>query len=284
LRNKILYISTENLNFFYRLNKELSRLNIKFEILNIKDKLPTIPSLILTTREELDRFKGSYKNLNFLSYYYKENFQHYILRVLAAYRIEYKDFYSELLFSIDPGSKRIGIVIFLDDLFFISRTIYDKTKFIDFIYNIVTCFQKNNPILINLKFKFGNGVLLLSIELLRKVFDVFDGRENMKVYLIDESKSSKSKFKDKFKRIRTKHEVSALILSLRKGIEVNESNYYKVIKPNKITDLNHVNIKNNKNEQVSNHTSTLKLIIKKLLNNEISLSKSYEIFQKNAIY
>ncbi|MFW9829660.1 MAG: hypothetical protein ACFFEY_18955, partial [Candidatus Thorarchaeota archaeon] len=117
MRNKILYINTENLNFFYRINKELTRLNIKFNVLDLKGKIPTIPSLILTTTEELNRFKDSYRNLTFLSYSYKEDFHHYVFRVLAAYRIEYKENYSELLFSIDPGTKQIGIVIFLEDLF-----------------------------------------------------------------------------------------------------------------------------------------------------------------------
>ena len=47
---------TEDLNFFYRLNKELERLQIKFEVLNIRTKIPDIPnSIILTTLKEIKK-------------------------------------------------------------------------------------------------------------------------------------------------------------------------------------------------------------------------------------
>ncbi|MFX1389901.1 MAG: hypothetical protein ACFE9Z_07570 [Promethearchaeota archaeon] len=282
MRNKILYINTENLKFFYRINKELSRLGIKFEILNVKDKLPNTPSIILTTTQELSKFKSLYKNLNFLPYSYEKDFQHYILKVIAAYRIEYKEFYSELLFSIDPGTKQIGIVLFLDDLFLMSHTIYDKSVFIEFIKDIVNCFQKDNPSLLKLDFKFGNGVLALTVELVKEIYNYFYDHQNMKICLIDESKSSKSKFKDKRRRVTTKHEVSALILSLRKGIEVDQSNYFKAFKPNKILELLNKEGKNNKDNEIEDDLSNLEPIINKLLNNEISLSESYEIVNTNA--
>jgi hypothetical protein len=281
LRNKILYISSENLNFFYRLNKELNQLNIEFEILNFKDKKPVIPSLILTTVEELPKFKNNSKNLYFLPYSYKENFEHYILKVIAAYRIEYKEFYTELLFSIDPGTKQIGIVIFLDDLFLISHTIYDKKGFIDFIKDIVNCFQNGNPSILNLNFKFGNGVLPLAFELLKQLYDNFKDWQNLKVFLIDESKSSKSKFKDKVRRVRTKHEVSALILSIRKGIKVDNSNYFKIFKISKNQEfLDRENISEKGNE-LEEEILNLEPIIIKILNNEISLSEAFDIVNEH---
>ncbi|MFW9999479.1 MAG: hypothetical protein ACFE9Q_03120 [Candidatus Hodarchaeota archaeon] len=280
MRNKILYISTENLNFFYRTNKELSRLNIKFEILNVRDKVPNLPCLILTTSEEIHRFGNSYKKAKIISYSYEENFQHYILKVLAAFKIGYKDFYSELMFSIDPGSKQIGIAIFLEDLFLISHTLYDKDKFLEFINDKINCFQQSNPNLINLIFKFGSGVLTLTIELLRRIFNTFGGQKNLKVYLIDESKSSKTKIKDKNRRIRTKHELSALILSLRKGIEVKETNYLKIFKQFKLKDSNYIKENNRFLKEFNDEISNFQELIDKILNNEISIRKSYEILHK----
>ncbi len=173
----------------------------------------------------------------------------------------------------------------MDDLFLISHTIYDKSKLIVFIRDVVSCFQKENPKLINLNFKFGNGVLPLAIELLRQLFNSFNGRQNMKVFLIDESKSSKSKFKDKNRRVRTKHEVSALILSLRKGFEVNKTNLFKVFKPNKKSDSIDDKENTDKNyNQIDEKRTNLQSLIEKILNNEISLSDSYDIFQKNIIW
>ena len=51
-----------------------------------------------------------------------ENFSCYILKILAAYRVNYKDCYSELTFSIDPGTSQIGIIVFLDDFYLHAHT------------------------------------------------------------------------------------------------------------------------------------------------------------------
>jgi len=283
LSNKILYIRTENLNFFYRINKELSRLNIKFDVLNVSDKIPELSPVILTTSEEIQKVKKNNKKLRILSYSYDEDFQHYILKVLAANKIKFKEYYSDLLFSIDPGTKQIGIVIFLDDMFLISHTIFDKSKFLDFIVDKVNCFQNDNPSLMNLEFKFGSGVLPLTIELLNEIYDYFGERKCMKVFLIDESKSSKTKIKDKKKRIKTKHEISALILALRKGLELNHKNYSKIVGQIKIQELNFENENNATPTELNGSSLDLKKLIEQILNNQISLSHSSETLYGNII-
>ena len=281
MSNKILYIRTENLNFFYRINKELTRLNINFDVLNVSDKIPELPSVILTTSEEVHKIKKHNEKIKILAYSYKENFQHYVLKVLAANKIKYKEYYSDLLFSIDPGTKQIGIVIFLDDMFLMSHTIFDKSKFIEFITDKVDSFQKDNPFLLKLDFKFGSGVLPLTIELLNKIYDHFGEREHMKVFLINESKSSKTKIKDKKKRIKTKHEMSALILALRKGLEINHTNYPKIFKQFKIKDSNFENENNVTPAELNDSSLDLKNLIDKILNNQISLSQSSETIYGN---
>ncbi len=280
MRNKILYISTENLNFFYRLNKELNRLKIKFEILKIRTKLPTLPSIILTTSEEIHKFEKTYEKLTILPYSYGDNFNHYILRVLAVYKIEFKDNYSELTFSIDPGTNQIGIVIFLDDYYLNSHTIYEKENYIKIINDYIICFQKEGSNLMRLNFKFGRGVIQITTDLLKRVFDAFKDRKFMKVYLIDESKSSKIKIQDKKKRLRTKHEASALIIAIRKGTEVEERNYLKIVNQHKFLNSNNFNKIKNDLDHNNDKESNLKETIDKLLNNEISLSSSSILISK----
>jgi len=274
LRNKILYISTENLNFFYRLNKELNRLKIKFEILKIRTKLPTLPSIILTTSEEIHKFEKTYEKLVILPYSYGDNFNHYILRVLAVYKIEFKDNYSELTFSIDPGTNQIGIVIFLDDYYLNSHTIYEKEDFIKIINDYIICFQKEDSNPMRLNFKFGKGVIQITTDLLKRVFEAFKDRKFMKIYLIDESKSSKIKIQDRKKKLRTKHEASALIIAMRKGTEVKVRSYLKIINQNKIKNHNNYNKKVINLEHINDKESHLKEVMDKILNNEISLSNS----------
>lgn len=281
MRNKILYVYTENLNFFYRINNELNRLNIKFKILNIGAKLPFHSSLILTTSEDLQQYRNSNKNLNFLIYSKDDNFNHYILKVIAAYRIEYKNFYSELTFSIDPGTKHIGMVVFLDDYYLNSQTIYDEKAFIMVIRDYVDCFQKNNPKLLKVNLKFGRGILQITINLIKEIYQVFNNRSHLKLYLIDESKSSKIKIQDIKKRIMTKHEVSALVLAFRNGIEMNYANNFENIRQNKFQKLNTMDNKERHIEEVNDSVIDLRNIIEKVLNNEISLSKSIEMLKED---
>jgi hypothetical protein len=277
LRNKIIYIYTENLNFFYRLNRELNRLNIKFKVLSGSAKVPDVSSLLLTTSNEVDRFTGNYKKLKILPYKKEKNFDHYILKILAAYRIDYKESYTDLLFSIDPGSKKIGLVVFLDDYYLNSHTFYDENIIIDFIKDYSDCFQIDNPDLVQLTFKFGSGVITLTTRLIHRIFDVFKERNRLKIYLINESKSSKIKIQNIKKRFRTKHELSALILALRSGIEVDREEFLDSFEQGKSLNLNNRVEKEILLKEVNVSSTDVKVIIEKIINNNISLSQSTQM-------
>lgn len=277
MKNKILYLHTENLNFFYRLNRELNRRNIQFKILSGISKIPDLHSLLLTTIEDTHNLRVNYKKLKIMAYDKQDNFNHYIYKIIAAYRIGYKEYYSKLIFSIDPGSKKIGLVVFLDDYYFVSHTFFDKIGITNVINDYVNCFQTNHPNLLKIIFKFGSGVLPLSLDLIQEITELFPNRENLKVFLIDESKSSKIRIQGIKKKFRTKHELSALILAMRDGIEVNQLNNLVKYRQIRFQDSN--NSKEQKiNGDLKDSKIKLKDIIDKILNNEISLSESSEIF------
>ena len=280
LSYKPLYIYTENLNFFYKLNKELKRLKIDFEILYTSRKLPTLSSIVLTTLDEIKKLENIPEKLVILPYSSTDNFNHYILEILAAVKIEFKDFYSELTFSIDPGTTHIGIIVFLDDFYLYAHTIYEKELFIETINKYIICFQKKNLNLLRLNFKIGSGVIPITIDLLKKIFNNFENRKKMKVYLVDEAKSSKIKIQDKFNLIKSKHESSALIIAMRKGIEVNIRNYLKVIKYGNSYNQNYYGKDEISFEPIMEGSVKLKEIISRLLNDDISLSKSSQILEE----
>ena len=277
---KILYIYSENLNFFYLVNKELNQLNIKFKILNFGDKIPSIPCIIITTVKELERIKSSNRKVVILSYDENDNFHQFILRILAAYRIGYKEQYSNLIFSIDPGSKHIGVLIYLDDYYLNSHTIYNKEDLIIKIKNYVQGLQKKDD-LISLKFKFGKGVLPTTKNLINSIYNLFKNRANMKFYLIDESKSSKIKIYKKKRKI-PKHEASALVLSFRDGVEVNILSFQNGIKYINSKKLNKQNLLV-ENIENSNNILSFGEIAEKVLNGKLSLSESTEML-KNLKY
>ena len=277
MRNKILYIYTEELKFFYLLNKELNRLKIKFKVLNLGDKIPNIPCILITTLNELKKIKNYNKKIvNIISYNKKEDFNQFILRILASYRIGFKNNYSNLIFSIDPGIKHIGLVVFLDEYYLNSHTVYNKADLIRTIKNYVNSLQKNNQNLIDLIFKFGIGILPITKDLISSAYKTFKSRGKVKIYLIDESKSSKVKVYENKRKI-PKHEASALVLSFRNGVKVNKKNFQQYLNSNKLKKENFL-LENLEN---LNNKTTLSEIAEKVLNGELSLSESTEIF-KNA--
>ncbi|MHA2280554.1 MAG: hypothetical protein ACXAC5_06860 [Promethearchaeota archaeon] len=236
-------------------------------------------SIILTTSEEIHKFKKNYKKLQILPYHKNENFQHYILKILAAYKINYKDNYSVLIFSIDPGTSQIGIAVFLDDYYLQSHTIYKKEMFMEVINDYILCFQKEDSNPIALIFKFGRGVISVTIDLLNQVYESFKNRKSMKVCLVDESRTSKIKIQDKKKQVRTKHEVSALIIAMRKGIEVDSSSYLQIIRQNVFQNTEYHEREEDDWEEVQEKKLNLKKIVERILNDDISLSKSSELIK-----
>ena len=276
-----MYILTENLNFFYKLNKILTEKKISFRVLTFGSKIPNIASIILTTSEESSKFINKSDDVNYLVYSPNLIFEDYIFRVLAAYRIDYKEIYSKLTFSIDPG-KKIGLMVFLDDYYLDSYCCYGVDKLIEKILKIIRVFQKDNPDLIHIDFKFGRGVLSITYELVERIYKILKNRENLKVYLIDESNTSKIKNLSKFKgRKITKDEISALILAMREGMEVTNENYIKI--------FNQINSKKlklnalNKGDFEKNHSILFKIeeIIEKVLSGEYSLVESSQLLRNN---
>lgn len=276
-----MYILTENLNFFYKLNKILTEKKISFKILALGSKIPSIASLIITTSEEFERFENKNNDVNFILYSPDILFDEYIFRVLAAYRIDYKENYSKLTFSIDPG-KKMGLMVFLDNYYLDSYCCYGIEELIEKILKIVRVFQKNNPDLIHIDFKFGRGVLSMTYELVKRIYKIFKNRENLKVYLIDESNTSKIKNLNKYKgRKVSKDEISALILALREGMEVKNENYVKIFNQIKSKKLRLNALNKEDFEKINSALFKIEDIIEKVLSGEYSLIESSQILKNN---
>jgi len=278
-RNKI-YVLTENLNFFYKLNKQLNRFNIPFKILSFSNKIPISPSIVLTTLEEFKKHQNYHKNGNFLTYSSEKPFEEYILKVISAYRIGYKDYYSELTFSIDPGN-RSGLVVFLDDYYLISHCCFETRDLIKKIKNYTQYFQKNNPDPMKLVLKFGRGVLSLTRDLVDIISTIFRDEKKMHILLIDEFKSSKIKISNKDKKHKiSKDEVSALVLALRDGIEVTKKNYHLVFNQIKSRTLIKEDFKKVKLDEKSISLEKIADIVVQVLNGELSLSRSSQMIKE----
>ena len=281
-RNKI-YVLTENLSFFYRINKELNKFNIPFKILNISKKIPPAPSIILTTTADVKKLEKQHENVIFLSYSKNENFDEYILRVISAYRVGYKDYYSEMTFAIDPGNK-CGLIVFLDDYYLISHCCFEKRDLLNKIKHYIKNFQKDNPDLLKVTLKFGRGVLPVTQDLVQQVYQLLNETKNMKIQLIDEFKSSKIKIKYKIKDKKiSKDEASALILALRDGIEINQDNYISIFNHVKSRKLKREEYKKENFENVNEKkkfSQEIAEIAEEVLNGNLTLTNSSQMIKE----
>jgi hypothetical protein len=230
LRLKPIYILTENLNFFYKINKGLKEKRIQFRILSFWDKLPNISSVILTTSKESSKIDIANKDINLLEYVDGDDINQYIIKVLAINKLGYQ-YYDKLLFSIDPGLNHIGIVAFLDDHFLDSNTVTDNSQVIGYITKIFDSLRQKNTNPLSIEIKFGRGLLEITQDLISRVFSTFSKTTDMRVLLIDESNTSKIKIANQGKKF-PKHEAAALILSFRDGLDVNYQNYNTIFKTN----------------------------------------------------
>ena len=274
MRKKPIYILTDDLNFFYRVNKLLNNKKLNFKILNFWDKIPNIPSIILTTSQELDRITCKNELVDIIPYSPEENLEKYLFKVLAAYRLGYRD-YEELTFSIDPGLNHIGLAVFLDGFYLNSQTVLEKKNFVNILILYEQSIQEDNSKNLNLIFKFGKGLIEISKNFIRDIFNFYRS-ERLQVYLIYEANSSKIRISYKGKKF-PKHESSAIILAFRNGIEVNSDNYEKIFFQSKIKSERKASysIENQKN------SSNLAEIAEKVISGEISLKESYSLINNN---
>ena len=61
----------------------------------------------------------------------------------------------------------------LDDYYLHSHTFYNREILISTIKDYINCFENNNSNLLKITFKFGRGVLPLTLELIEMIFHIF---------------------------------------------------------------------------------------------------------------
>jgi len=277
LRLKPIYILTENLNFFYKINNGLKEKRVQFRILTFWDKIPNIPSVILTTAKESSQIELINKDIILLEFIDGDDINQYILKILAVFRLGYQD-YDNLLFSIDPGLNHIGIVVFLDEYFFDSNTLTDNSQVINYLKKFVDSIQQGNTNPLSLVIKFGKGLLETTQDLVNRAFSTFSNIFDMKVFLIDESNTSKIKISNQGKKF-PKHESAAMILSFREGLEVNYQNYKTILKTYKTNSLNKERLSRYSEGYTKEYIIKFSKIAEEVIMGEKSLSESIKLIQ-----
>lgn len=275
-----IYILSEDLNFFFRVNKELKNRNIKSRILNIGKEIPDIPkSVILITENELPKYKN-YETVQekLLVFNRGESFDKYMIKLMAAHKVSINN-YLDILFSIDPGTKKHGLAVFLDELYLNSVTYYETSDLMNGIKKYHQSLQERSENQLNVIVKFGKGVLPITLKFIEACFDYFES-ESTKFLIIDEFKSSKTKLYKENKKRLPKDEASAIFIALREGTEI--------FKNSEVSIMNQIKIQALKKEELMKTSVlirepdniVLKNIGEEILKGNFTLSKSIELMRQ----
>lgn len=224
-----IYLYSNDSRFFYKINTRLKQLHVPFDILNSDAKL-NVDGIILTTKKEFNEISSKKQPNQFLIYSNTQDFEEYIMHVLATHKFGFKMRYSELIFSIDPGISKSGMAIFLDEYFLISRVLYKQEDLIENIRKFISYYNTDDSIPLYIKIFFGTGVPSLVESILQALFEEFKTNSPVS-YLVDERYTSKIKYNKKILKI-SKHEISAIWIAIRGINAIKTTEFIKGITQN----------------------------------------------------
>ncbi|MEJ2279340.1 MAG: hypothetical protein P8Y70_16600 [Candidatus Lokiarchaeota archaeon] len=176
------------------------------------------------------------------------------------------------------------MIVFLDGYYLYSKTFYDKRTLVENIKLNIEYIKEINLFCPKLIIKIGRGVLNISSFLVEEIFTTISEKD-LKVYLINEGKSSKIKL-HRLINVLSKHEASALVLALREGISVNRENFKRIISninSNKISKEK-LDIENKDINLLNNNLDAMKEIFLKIVNNEISIRESNALIKSRNLF
>jgi len=207
-----IYLYSNDSRFFYKINTRLKQLHVPFDILNPESKL-NVNGIILTTKKEFDEISPKKHSNQFLIYSNIQDFEEYIMHILATHKFGFRKRYSELIFSIDPGRNKSGMAIFLDEYFLTSTVLYKQEDLIENIRKFISYYNTDDSIPQDIKIFFGIGVPSLVESIIEALSEEFKGNSPIS-YLVDERFTSKIKYNKKILKI-SKHEISAIWIAIR---------------------------------------------------------------------
>lgn len=168
----IIGILTENFSVYYDLIKVLKERNIVFESLSFDKKIPARIGVVVTTKEEENRFK--FKKKVFASKNAEETVQE-ALKALSG-----KDIYHNLIIGIDPG-ERPGVAVVGDDEIiqrFQAETPEDVKGIIELVFKNY-CWEKR-------RIRIGNGAKIFRDRTINAITDF-----NVPIEIVDEAGTTK---------------------------------------------------------------------------------------------
>ena len=169
---KIIGILTENFSVYYDIVKVLKEKNIVFESLSFDKKIPARIGVVITTKEEENRFK--FKKKVFAT----ENAEETVQEALKA--LSGKDVYHNLIIGIDPG-ERPGVAVVGDDEIIQTKQAETPEEVKTIIENVFRDYHSENR-----RIRIGNGAKIFRDRTINAITDF-----NVPIEIVDEAGTTK---------------------------------------------------------------------------------------------
>lgn len=214
MKNVLVY--THDLRLFYLLAKKFSDEHVHWHAINFFTDLPPVESVLITTEKDLMKYKPEFPtHIEILVVSNVDSIDSIFLKTLQYARgIEN---YRELIVSIDPGTEKSGVALFLDRTYVYSQEKYNFHQIYDFIALAFTTF---NPKFCSLKI--GNGYYHLTKKFVKYYAHQRIISNIITPYLVSEHGSSKLKFAIDAAHALSRHEYAAIAIGRREGFALSQ--------------------------------------------------------------
>ncbi len=206
------------MRFFYKLTKILKRERIPFKALDsFYDYYPG-NLVILTTQKDIEREKPDLP----------DDIQ---LLVLSPMRSKIEDILlticqniakinivEKILIAVDPGEKKVGTALFLNDTMVYSRELYNLRQLGHFLRNTFHHYNDAKK-----SIKIGDGNFFLAMDYIDYLKNQKIIKKDIEIQLVNEYKTSqkksftKNRLKKTLQRKKSIHEKSAILIGQKKG-------------------------------------------------------------------
>ena len=208
---RVLYLYSHQTRFFYELVKILKEHQLQYRAVDHpKDFVPKTWALVITTIDEAKQF-GNHSLMKILALNPVIPIENNLLRILAEMNDEINK--NKITVSIDPGANCNGIALILGGYTIYTTNLYDIDEIPRFIFRVVDTFPRFTKFTI----KIGNGVKSLLEKVLESLRPFNLDQKNIKVEIVNESKTSLYKTKEKGKKPRSYDENAAIAIGHRSG-------------------------------------------------------------------
>jgi len=203
-------IYTNDLRLFYGITRKFKSENFEFNALDTFESIHPSTKVLITTQQDLDQYDPDIpEHVDVIVVLPSYTMNEIILRVCQ--HLKNISVAREITVSIDPGTVKTGLAVFLDGNYIYSKEFCSLERVYSYVREIFSVFS--NP---SKSIKIGNGYSRLTKKFLNALIARHISRMNIQYLLVNERFTSSSTHWKKM-GYSSSHELAAILIGRRKG-------------------------------------------------------------------